>query len=490
MNMNFSFQVKESDLLGRIGVIEVNGKRIETPCLLPVIHPVNQHIPIKELSSMGFKAIMTNSYIIYKRMKEKAIESGVHSMLGFDGVIMTDSGGYQALEYGDIEINGLEIADFQSIIGSDLAVTLDRPTGLNLSREHAIETVEYSIKNAIDTINRYRDSRTVWVGPIQGGLFRDLLAKSTKKLLTSGFRYLALGSPTQIMENYHFDKLVEMILAVRCIMPYSVPLHLFGAGHPLTMAISIALGCDTFDSASYILFAKQGRYMSENGVNLIDEMGYLPCNCNVCNSTSLGELKAMDYSDRLWRIAKHNLFVLRKEIDMCKEAIFEGRLWDLIEERASSHPRLFKAFRLIASKDILTLGTPMLKRRGLMIRSELDKQRPELKIASSHLRHAIKAKFKDAILIICDEGVPFNRLSLTSKVRRLIARGIDIYRFHNELLSYPIELEYIYPFTQTIHAFDIDKDAVMRAVNELKKIGYRRVLTYIPREMRDPNIQE
>ena len=108
--MEFSFEVRESDLLGRVGTLRVGGKSIETPYMFPVVHPVSQLIPTGELKSMGFPGLMTNSYIIHSRRKEDALREGIHRLLGFDGVFMTDSGGYQVLEYGDLGIGHREVA--------------------------------------------------------------------------------------------------------------------------------------------------------------------------------------------------------------------------------------------------------------------------------------------------------------------------------------------------------------------------------------------
>ncbi|MDG6910226.1 MAG: tRNA-guanine transglycosylase, partial [Nitrososphaerota archaeon] len=172
--MTFSFEVRETDLLGRIGTIAVGGKTLETPYMFPVIHPVSQLIPTQELASMGYRGLMTNSYIIRSRRMEEALDKGIHSLLGYDGVFITDSGGYQVLEYGDLEIGYREVAEFQARIGSELAVTLDRPTGYPQSRPVAKSTVDYSFQNAKATLEEYGDRKTVWVGPIQGGLYGDL----------------------------------------------------------------------------------------------------------------------------------------------------------------------------------------------------------------------------------------------------------------------------------------------------------------------------
>ncbi len=387
--MPITFEVKETDLMGRVGVLKVGGKSIETPCLVPVIHPVLRDIPLAKYTEMGFGALMTNAFITYKRRREEALEKGLHRMLGYDGVIMTDSGGYQVLQYGQVDMTPEVIAEFQSAVGSDLAVTLDRPTGYSLSEEYARETMKVSLEGAKETIRKFGRSNTMWVGPIQGGLFDSLVKRSTRALLKAGFEFLALGSPVEMMDNYLFADLVRMIVAARRSMPYSVPLHLFGAGHPLTLPLSVALGCDTFDSASYVLFARQGRYMTERGTLILEEMTHLPCSCPTCNSTTKTDLVLMERTERVTKLSLHNLYLLRQDVLRCKEAISEGRLWDLVEERAAAHPRVMTAFREMAKNSAwLSTGTPFLKERGLLVRSEVDDSRPEIATARAHLRTA------------------------------------------------------------------------------------------------------
>ncbi len=483
MSLTFEFEVRETDLLGRNGTINVNGKRFATPCLLPVVHPVRQLIPMNQLHEMGFEALMTNSFILYKRLREEALQKGLHSLLAYDGALMTDSGGYQVLEYGSVEVSNIQIAEFQVGIGSDLAVTLDRPTGYSRSVRHARSTTTQSLKSAIETITEFGDSDTTWVGPIQGGLFPRLISMASRRLVNAGFRFLALGSPTPVMENYHFDELVNMILAARRNMPYSMPLHLFGAGHPLTMALSVALGSDTFDSASYILFARQGRYMTERGILNVNEMEYLPCSCPACNSTSPNELKGLTGEERIITLSLHNLYLLRKEMMNCRQAISEGRLWDVVEERAAAHPSVQAALLEIAKhSDSLEAGTPMLKERGLLVRGATDLFRPELRIASRRLNSVRKRRAPKALLLVGPDGMPSSLMRLSTGNRRALERGeVDLYRLHPQLGPYPSELDFVYPFTQTVQVdTHVGDDSILEGIKRLKSLGYMSV-----RELRD-----
>ncbi|MDA4122661.1 MAG: tRNA guanosine(15) transglycosylase TgtA [Thaumarchaeota archaeon] len=481
--------MRETDLMGRNGILTVDGKKVETPCLTPVVHPVTVDIPISQFKQMGFDALMTNSLIAYRRRREEALEKGLHAMLGFDGVIMTDSGGYQVLEYGQQDITPSIIAEFQSSIGSDLAVTLDRPTGYSHSREYAEETVDVSLKGARETMKKFGRSKTTWVGPIQGGLFGDLVARSAKALVRSGFEILALGSPVELMENYLFEDLVRMIVAAKKSIPYSTPFHLFGAGHPLTLPLSVALGCDTFDSASYILFAKQGRYMTERGTLVLEDMTHLPCSCPTCNSTTRTDLVLMKREERVRKLALHNLYLLRQDVLRCREAISEGRLWDLVEERAIVHPRTMAAFAELA-KNSKWLGsaTPHFKDRGLIIRSELDATRPEVGLVAERLEGAMNSNpgrksrsgnkgDSTAYLLVSDDEKPLSRNPMSAKVRTRIEKEPHrMYKLHPVLGAYPAELEFVYPFTQTVTEMEVTKKGIREAVKVLRRLGYNKVL--------------
>ncbi|MDV3277471.1 MAG: tRNA guanosine(15) transglycosylase TgtA [Nitrososphaerales archaeon] len=473
--MGHSFEVRESDLLGRIGKLEVGGRSVETPYLFPVVHPVNQLVELRELKEMGFGGLMTNSYILYKRRRDEVLTDGIHRLLDFDGLFMTDSGGYQVLEYGDLDVTYSEIASFQSRMGSDLAVTLDRPTGYSQSRKYAKGTMEYSLKNALATIREFGASKTVWVGPVQGGLFPDLLKRSASSLVNAGFGFLALGSPVQVMENYRYTELVGMIVATRRAMPYSMPLHLFGAGHPHTMAMAVALGCDTFDSASYILFARDGRYMTGRGASKLREMKYLPCSCPVCSKTSVGGILELEEKDRTRLLALHNLHVLRKELESCKEAIAEGRLWDLVEEKAATHPRLQEAFRELAKEaKLFERGTASMKEKGLLMRGETDGHRPEISIARRNLGGAMRRTTGTALLLLSSSGLPITRLRF--KEGRRPEGRYDVYKMSAELGLYPAELDFVYPFTHLVGGGGEPEGGLQDAERRLRSMGYKKVV--------------
>ena len=125
------FEISKCDLAGRIGTLETNHGKVQTPAFVPVIHPVKQSIPASKLKEMGFDMVITNAYITMKNYGQEAVERGIHDIIKYDGSVMTDSG-YQVLEYGKVDVTPEAMAAFESGIGSDIAIPLDKPTGFGM----------------------------------------------------------------------------------------------------------------------------------------------------------------------------------------------------------------------------------------------------------------------------------------------------------------------------------------------------------------------
>ena len=246
------------------------------------------------------------------------------------------------------------MAKFQFDIKSDLPVILDRPTGYRLDYGRATDFVEETLLNARSTVGVIKaqiDHRNhlaademsdikgpIWVGTIQGAEHLDLVKYSTKELAKIGFDFFALGSPVEVMEAYDFRLLAKMILTAKEFIP-NKPLHLFGAGHPLAISLAVALGCDTFDSASYILYARDNRYITPYGTAKLNELTYLPCSCPVCSVHSVKEFRSMDNRTKTIELAKHNLYILKLEINVLKQAIMDGRLWEYVVQKSTLTPK-------------------------------------------------------------------------------------------------------------------------------------------------------
>ena len=332
------------DLGGRIAKIRTRRGVIESPYLFPVVDPVRQEVGFNILKEIGFNAVITNAYLFYKRNKGQV--KPVHESISWNNIVMTDSGGYQILIYGDIELDNKTIVTFQRDIGVDIGVILDVPTGAHMEKSQAKKAVEETFRRAAEALPIIQNTQTLWVLPIQGAPYEDLVVQSSIRSWRYPYHIFALGSPTVLLEKYEYTKLVELVALARMHLPPQKPLHVFGVGHPMIIPFLVALGADLFDSASYVLYARDNRYMVENGTKRLEEINYFPCSCSVCSKYSPKELMEMPVKERILLLAQHNIYKLAEEIRRVKQAIKEGRLWELIEYRSKSHPSLRAAFNL------------------------------------------------------------------------------------------------------------------------------------------------
>jgi len=487
---HLSFEIKEKDLLGRIGKLKTKTATVETPLLFPVINPSLQPVPPKRLKeTFGFEAVITNAYILKKRYQNKPIEESLHKFLGFDGAIMTDSGAYQILVYGDVEYNQKEIVAYQEGIGSDIATILDIPTGWRVTKEQAQVTVAETLRRAKDFFNHKTRSDILWVGPVQGGKHLDLVASSAVEMGKLPFNIHALGSPTEVMENYRYDVLAEMILTAKKGIPIERPLHLFGAGHPSMFALAVALGCDLFDSAAYALYARENRYMTENGTWRLDEMDYFPCTCPKCANETPKSLQTKPAKEREIFLAEHNLYVCQAEIKSIKQAIRDGRLWELTEMRAHAHPALLSALKkLKAHTDFLEKFSPTIKSSGLFYFHSEGLARPEISHYKKRLmkNYAPPPNAKTLLLLPQTRNKPFHKAPEFKKIRQLerklgaeLAGKVHVCVYCAPFGVVPLELDEVYPLSQHEAALPLDLETVAYVADQVadyvKRMQYESV---------------
>ncbi len=472
------FEIRDRDLLARIGRLKTKSGVIETPVFLPVINPVKEIVTPRDLwGDFGCRSLITNAYITKKHFGEEARERGIHEILGFPGVVMTDSGAYQILAYGNVEVTNEEIIRYQEEIDTDIATILDVPTGWDVTLEHAEYTVRETLRRARELERLKTRVDIAWVGPIQGGCYIDLVALSAREMGKLQFDIHALGSPTPLMEQYLFSRLVNMILAAKMNIPVNRPLHLFGAGHPLMFSLAVALGCDLFDSAAYSLFAREGRYLTDYGTMRLKDLDYLPCSCPVCTKREPKELKEMSRDERERELSRHNLYVCFTEIKRIKQAIAEGRLWEYLEMKAHSHPSLLQALRELQKySGYIEKNSPYTKRRGLFFFSSVGLARPEV------IRHAERLKkrytppkWAEILLLVPDsETKDIRKRRRLKKVVSTACRKLSLDPNVLHVCFYappfgviPAELAETYPLYQYECAYPPDGDTLNHLIEEI-----------------------
>lgn len=457
-----SFEIKYyRDLMGRIGQIKTKSGNFQTPALLPVVNPKNLIIPPSVLKTeFKCEAIITNAFIIKKNFYEQAKEEKLHKFLNFPGSIMTDSGAYQLLVYGEVDVSPEEIVKIQEEIDTDIAIIFDIPSSLNAAFQDVENGVKQTIRNAETSLKQKTRDDILWIGPVQGGTYLDLVKQCATEVGKLNFDMHAIGSVTQLMETYQFEKLVDLIMAAKQNLPPQRPVHLFGAGHPMMFSLIVAMGIDTFDSAAYALYAKNDRYLTPTGTMRLEELKYNICLCPVCRENPPQELLNKPQTERETLLAKHNLYVSLMEIQTIRQALLEERLWELLEIRARSHPSLLEALRRLGEySEILELYTPTTKPHAFFYGGPETLKRPEVTRHLKKLETLPQPEETDILLILLEPKTkPFHKSREHTETLKIIKSFPENQQKRFQIMTkstifglIPLELEEVYPLSQHIN---------------------------------------
>lgn len=409
------FEVRSWDGAGRLGDLEVPraGVSVETPALLPVINPHLETIsPTRLQSEFGIEILITNGYILYRSddYRERALSEGLHDLYGFDGAIVTDSGSFQLSEYGEISVSTEEILAFQDAIGADIGTPVDIPTAPDADRQTAEDELAKT-QRRLERAEAVETGSMLVNAPIQGGRFPDLREAAARQAAETTLDVFPIGGVVPLLNAYRYGDVVEVVSAATRGLPTDVPVHLFGAGHPMTFALAVALGCDLFDSAAYAIYARDDRYLTVRGTEHLADLDYLPCACPVCVDTTPGTLRSLDASVRERRLAEHNLHVTQAELRRIKQALRSGTLFELVEARARSHPSLLDGYRALLDEAHRLEATDPVSKDTFFYLSTESARRPE--VVRHHDRLA-RLHVQGSILLT--EGGPSDRFDESWRV--------------------------------------------------------------------------
>jgi len=481
------FEIKAKDNRGRVGVLKTKHGNVKTPALMPVIHPGKQTIDVKKY---GADIVITNSYIIFKdeELKKIALEEGVHKLINFDGPIMTDSGSFQLSVYGDIDIGNKEVIDFQEKIGTDIGTSLDIPTGPFVKREEAERDLEITIERAKEAVKYKKENNISMLlnSVVQGSTFLDLREKCADELTKLDANLYPIGAVVPLMEMYKYSDLVDVVMHSVSHLPDDVPRHLMGAGHPMIFALCAAMGCDLFDSAAYILYAEDDRLLSTRGTYRLEDLNEMPCSCEVCSKYTPDELRALPKEERVQLIAQHNLNVSFAELRTVRQAIYDGTLMELVEERCRAHPALLNAVRELGNySEDLEVYDPRSKKSAFFYTGPESLKRPEVR---RHLEKIKKMPKKSNLILLPPTRKPYSK-NISGKLGRFYVYGdeenIDLDDSDFMVLDVPfgfipLDIDEVYPLSQNESPKIKDADAINFINNCIKESSkyYNQILIH------------
>lgn len=294
----------------RLGVLEVNGRKAETPFFMPVSTKMTTKlVSIKEVSNIGYNTIICNGFILYLNPGVDLIKKNgsMHNFMNFPGLIFTDSGGFQMIMNFENKRNdkGVEFINpvngekhfvtpeiavkFQEDLGADCLMCLDDLPKHGTKKEDVIE----SLKRTHLWAERCKKShkKGLLFGIIQGSIFNDLRKESAKFMDSLNFDGISIGG---LCIGEGREKMFEMTKICVDNVSRSKPLYLMGVGSPEDILEAVDLGVDIFDSKFPAEIARRESLFTLNGridiSKRIFKEDFNPieknCNCETCKNFS------------------------------------------------------------------------------------------------------------------------------------------------------------------------------------------------------------
>ena len=290
--MKFNLTAQDPLSKARAGEITTDHGIIQTPMFMPVgtagtVKAVHQ----RELKNdIEAQIILGNTYHLYLRPGLSTLESagGLHKFNGWDGPILTDSGGYQVYSLTEVRkikeegvtfrshIDGSKhlftpenVMDIQRIIGADIIMAFDECTPYPCDYHYARRSIDMThrwLKRCCERFDstqpKYGYDQTLF--PIvQGSVYKDLREKSAEVIASferegNAIGGLSVGEPAE--EMYAMTEIVCNIL------PQQKPRYLMGVGTPVNILENIALGIDMFDCVMPTRNGRNGMLFTKNGI--------------------------------------------------------------------------------------------------------------------------------------------------------------------------------------------------------------------------------
>jgi 7-cyano-7-deazaguanine tRNA-ribosyltransferase len=323
-------------------LITKKGKSYTLPLFLPVYQPKSNLISIEDLKNkFASDGLIVNGFFLYKDAEVRAkFASGltIHDYIGFDRLIMTDSGAFQGLKR-PLYLDNKKIVAFQDEIRADIVSPLDliSPPGDNY---------ETARKKLASTCKRIREAKGlvkngILAGVQQGGRFLELRRKSMEELMEIGVDYIAIGSLVPFFnKNHNLATIIKILKDARAIAGDTLPIHVYGAGDPVELPFLAALGADIFDSSSYGHYAVSGWYMTGYGALKKEDRDQLleyNCQCDICRQ--LQDITAV--FDEPGKLAQHNLAVIIGTLGRIRQALEDNNLETFLDSILKTHGAWF-----------------------------------------------------------------------------------------------------------------------------------------------------
>lgn len=339
-----------------------DGRSVQTPVFMPVgTYGTVKGVTPTDLKTMGAEIILGNTFHLMLRPGTEVIEAhnGLHRFIGWDGKLLTDSGGFQVFSLGGIRkitdegvtfrspVNGEKIfldpersMAVQRCLNSDIVMAFDECLPYPATRAQATESTALSTRWAARSKAAMSGSQNALFGIVQGGMYEDLRKRSLGDLLQIGFEGIAIGGLSVGEPKLEMQRMLE---AMAPILPADLPHYLMGVGTPLDLVFAVSRGIDMFDCVMPTRNARNGHLFTRSGVVRIRNAAHKPstqpldahCSCYTCQHFTKAYLHHLSRLNELLAAQLGSIHNLTYYLDLMRHLrrlIEQGKLSTYVEQ--------------------------------------------------------------------------------------------------------------------------------------------------------------
>jgi len=358
-NATFGFDLLAADDRARAGLLHTPHGEVATPVFMPVGTKASvKAVSPRDLEDMGATVVLANTYHLHLRPGDERIArlGGLHNFMGWDGPILTDSGGFQVFSLAqqrEIDADGVTFRShidgsehrftpekaiaIQKNLGADIIVCFDECApaddyDYNIQAMARTHSWAERCKAAKSRTAGKQDEQALF-GILQGGVFPDLREQSARFLTRLGFDGYAIGglSVGETKEEMH-----AMLEVVDPLLPADRPRYLMGVGTPQDLVECVARGVDMFDCVLPTRTARTGSAITRlerlnlRNARFADDPAPIEpgCTCYACTHFSRAYIRHLVKSKEILAhqlLSIHNLHLLLTIAHELRQAILEGR---------------------------------------------------------------------------------------------------------------------------------------------------------------------
>ena len=369
--MPFTFTLHRTDDRARAGTWVTPHGAVETPAFMPVgTRGSVKGLTPDQLRSVGVTKILANTYHLAVRPGADVVADlgGLHRFAGWDGPMLTDSGGFQAFSLTGLRslteegvaftshVDGAELflsperaVAIQQQLGADVMMCLDEVPALPAGRERLRAAVDRTTRwarrcvDAHDRGNRPRNDQALF-GIVQGGCDEELRVRSAAGLIPLDFPGYAVGGLSVGEPPPEMYRTLEFTCP---LLPEGKPRYLMGVGTPADLIEAVLRGIDLFDcvmptrnARNGTVFTSAGKLRMKNASHARDDRPLdAACGCPTCVQFSRGYLRHLFVAGEMLAgtlLSLHNVAFYQSLMRDLRAAILDGRAGAFREERIAS----------------------------------------------------------------------------------------------------------------------------------------------------------